>query len=893
MVANQPKVTHSHPQPTRCTTQMMIKSATLTKSDSFPRMKRRRKGQFASNKEKQPRRGLFQRKTDGSPHGTFDAATGASLCPTENCRSCARMADKEKRKQAAIKCKAIRDRERTEEDAVRTNQENIETKAKEELATRCNTLTALVDTMTHFNIRVELVLIGRNMTNTAPTTCTRLLSSIDVTTGKGSVCNEATVQGQRTLGPLDTANGLIILSRLAVRALSLTAPCSISDKNYYFCDGRESRWLVETLLPTTVDNKIARTRSYEPNLRTFQVEIANVAVLLRNSAKRVARASDPTCRPVVGMNTNFGTVACANCGTMQSSMYADAVNRHLINQRRHPQHVFENFQCMTCAVKKSGISIIAESLQNQVYIHARLDDIFVAPSPSCLRYVGTCQIESFSLSLGNNQNIVYPSFPCKFWVVPTDRCRSTLGLITGLHSPRPSAEVFNKYVVNRDTLGAGIHVVLWEGEAAINARAKKDSHSTSPSSSSSSSKRLEILAVVDYLQDLSTAPRSERQQRRSDAEQARRNGQTATNESEMQSMLCKRYGAANGLAKSIADLKAMEVALQYESSSHLALDVSTLRDKYSTKLDDYLKREEWKDLPKQERTSPVTVPMIYPRGHDGRNRMLLGKPTEHAQPPQRPGTKHGKLFVADLVCTCEAARDHAIKTMQSRVRSMMIFDQSEQWNRALFPTDIIDVFCAYRIDAVTEHLQSVRCCLRRLKSSNSQLAKAKQLRDHKNSKTKIFNEKVPVLDCIGSSLNVFEELTSSEDDVSLTAAELLLVHDAVLLELKASSGETDNYFATRLHHDGCTSQSFETATSHYRSGVPFASHDLPKPDVSVDPGGLIVPGPQVIFVTLPGEGVLHVHLVDTLHASSPGRDYYNMVRLCGPRGSLGTRASLT
>jgi len=528
-------------------------------------------------------------------------------------------------------------------------------------------------------------------------------------------------------------------------------------------------------------------------------------------------------------------------------------------------------------------------LQNAVYRHALLDDIFVATSPSSLLLVGTHQIQPFSVSLGNNQNMVFPTFACSFWIVPPDRCRSTRGLITGLHSPRPSAEVFNKYVVNRETLGAGIHVVLWEGEAATNARGTKDSQATS----SSSSTRLEILAVVDYRQDPITAPRSERQQRRSDAEQARRNGQTATNESELQSMLCKRYGAANGLAKSIDDLEAMEVALQYESSSHLSLDVNTLRNKYSTKLDEYLKREEWKDLPKQERTSPVTVPMIYPRGHDGRNRMLLGKPTEHAQPPQRPGTKHGKLFVADLVCTCEAARDHAIKTMQSRVRAMMIFDQSAQWNDALFSTDIIDVFCAYRIDAVTEHLQSVRCCLSRLKSSNSQLAKAKQLRDRKNSKTKIFNEIVPVLDCIGSSLKVFEKLTSSEDNVSLSATELLLVHDAVLLELKASSGETDNYFATRLHHDGCTSQSFETATSHYRSGVPFASHDLPKPDVSVDPGGLIVPGPQVIFVTLPGEGVLHVHLVDTLHASSPGRDYYNMVRLCGPRGSLGTRASLT
>ena len=134
-------------------------------------------------------------------------------------------------------------------------------------------------------------------------------------------------------------------------------------------------------------------------------------------------------------------------------------------------------------------------------------------------------------------------------------------------------------------------------------------------------------------------------------------------------------------------------------------------------------------------------------------------------------------------------------------------------------------------------------------------------------------------------------------EMPLSPQEQELLLEIVLLELKCTTGQTTNFFPTALHRDGNTTEAFETCSAHWRGRdqefeVARRSPNGESGCHEADIGGLVLPGPQVVVAVAPHEGVVHVHLVTTVHASSPGRGARTCVRLCGPRGYLNNRKDL-
>ena len=610
-------------------------------------------------------------------------------------------------------------------------------------------------------------------------------------------------------------------------------------------------------------------------------------------------------RPVLGQDI-AGTLdgRCVMCGKAFPKLFVDACRGRSgvpfgdSGEERH---------CGPCRVDCSRVPTLAAHLQRLSDVRAAQARIFADGEPPTIRFVGRAQVDEIRIGkLPDGTTLRLPGFQVGFHGVPAARERLTRGLVLGAESPFPRQDIFQKYVENSETLlgrcpDATVHVIVGRSEESVDQgllglQTACDGRATTVPH-----------AVVDLSADTSRGPRGPRGERAYDrllasAYDAPRYGGGVG--------LTKRHGPAHGMCRNGGDIRWLETFDQY---THVEVDVAHLEKKYG----DTIRLVE-AGVPHVK--APVEVPTFYAQGHGGKCSRRIGKPVLRHHPARRRGYRVSHHDVCRIVCANEVAYDHAIRTMRSRARAAAVWDLMVPDTLVLSSECAVAGFPAFRAPALSStrstpsntstvpekcprHLDGLRQCFRRVLSSGGGLVEARAREVSQCSRRgtgavgaqRLLHEhQCRVLPRVEAGLAA---VARARKEMPLSPQEQELLLEIVLLELKCTTGQTTNFFPTALHRDGNTTEAFETCSAHWRGRdqefevarrSPKGESGCHKADI----GGLVLPGPQVVVAVAPHEGVVHVHLVTTVHASSPGRGARTCVRLCGPRGYLNNRKDL-
>ena len=592
-------------------------------------------------------------------------------------------------------------------------------------------------------------------------------------------------------------------------------------------------------------------------------------------------------------------------------------NVHLERERKDKQT--ELWRCTQCRFQKCNISGLAMAVEAQAAALAKKADIFARPCATKTKINYQKRVDVAATEIGklpNGAPLLVPAFSFFVWTVNELMYRDTRELVMGTTSPFPSVELLEGFSLTpadfiayepstnskekgtRTILVDGrtcMNIVLWKGETNI---CDAFEHTTTGGLFNSTDEwknlPLEVLATVDFSPDTNLSSSSMRSQKAEDSALAAANNETFMNEQgepDDTATLTKRGGSAHGPVKSYDDFKRMEVTRQYAlAHGHVDMNVIALERRYCNLLDLMANSTAWAKVPVDQKRVPCVTNVTYPTGFNTQQPTTsIGKPTSHSQSPQQMSSRNSKQHLGQQVIVNQAAWNHACRSMLSRARNSIALDYLKATESD------VEIFEAYG-NATSRakhkepnHFHGVQACWQRLLLGTS------RFEHHYRTSRLIPHDRARTL------YAVLQRVQTLKKSDTLKLIHMDDVVELVLLELKISSGQTSNYFASYLHVDGNTTQSWETSTTHWRGNRnPNSSsmHQAQTPgkgsaSEAQDCGALVVPCCQMIFMFLPHVATLHIHLVHVLHGSSPGRNVCSMVRLCGPRGFLEKRDMLT
>ena len=718
----------------------------------------------------------------------------------------------------------------------------------------------------------------------------------------------------------------------------------------------KERWL-KIITTKTTDNNSAAVQLLKKKLKKQQM-------LIKNSIELCTRKQPNVQRPVVGLNIpGAPTVNCAGCQQSFSRLFYEQVEKNykidrtrILNIKSKKQKTktvvakhclatnelesdheavevldnlhlercrsdctIEAWHCTSCRFELCHIDMLAAEVENQAALLAIKANIFTQPhAEPLINYHKRVDVPATEIgTLPDGTLLEVPPFSFYVWTVNESMYRDTSGLAMGTTTPFPgNLELIENYSLTRDDFvkheikidgkgskdgnstivvdgSNGMNVILWKGET--DTCNLFDMQGCKPFNFIELLRELpwKVLATVDFSCDANLSNMSLRAQQTEDSKLAAANNETFINaEGSMDTTvtLTKRGGTAHGMIKKHKEFQQMEVVMQYNlAMHHVDMDVVALGRRYCNLLELMRNPKDWADTPLSQKRVPCVTEVTYPAGFNTSHATTRsGKPISHSQSPQQMSSRNSKQHLACQVVAEEAAWDHAVRSMTSRARMAIAMDYL-----GVHEGDI-EIFEAYGNEksrtahAKSKHFHGIQACWQRLLSGTS------RFEHHYNTTQCQPHNKAQSADVL------LQKLRTLTSDASLDLVEKANILELVLVELKISSGQTSNYFSSFLHVDGNTTQSWETATSHWRgnrnpNSSPMFQAKMSGGGISgkVDCGALVVPCCQIIFMFSPHVATLHIHLVHVLHGSSPGRNEHSMVRLCGPRGFLEKRTMLT